>query len=565
MGPNTHEMLARPRRSLLRQGAALAALAVSLLAAPPPSHAQEPAAGAASGTSQAAGATQTAAATARSSGEPGTSSFTSSSIPGFGWDATINLGETYATNANGLSSGGRADWLTFGGLALDLHEHSRRVSLDLNYSGQVYYYAEGSQTTQFTNQLQAVGSVIVIPDYVNFVAKAFAQPVVLSNSGIVTANGTIAPNGYQDSYGYSAGPDITFNLGDFASSDTLATYGGAFFGNPNGASNVPVIPGVRGGQNTTTRNVTETLRSGPDFSRLNWTLVGLFSEIDRPQSLFSEKAGIGTFQYAITREIALLATGGYDAFSNTTRLTKDITGPVAMGGFALTFGEDFSLRVEAGQKYNSASYLGSLRWNLGPTIAIIGSATDTVTTPEGELLNSLTDLTATLNGTLTSRADIYANGSAASLATFNAQSAGSLSFNQNISRIQQINLGFIEDFERDHFSIGAFGNKLTQLETTIVGPPVNHSWGGYASMSHNITRLLTGTIGGTYTSYEELGGDARTFTVDGSLYYSLSPDTQAYFRTDYVTRNSSQRLQALSPFTGDLQDFRVTIGFSHTL
>jgi predicted porin len=84
-------------------------------------------------------------------------------------------------------------------------------------------------------------------------------------------------------------------------------------------------------------------------------------------------------------------------------------------------------------------------------------------------------------------------------------------------------------------------------------------------MSHNITRLLTGTIGGTYTSYEELGGDARTFTVDGSLYYSLSPDTQAYFRTDYVTRNSSQRLQALSPFTGDLQDFRVTIGFSHTL
>src|SRR5437868_1795671 len=197
-------MLARPRRSLFRGGAALAALAVFLLAAPH-SRAQEPTAVAANGPSPAAGGARTAAVTRRAPGQPGESSFTDTSIPGFGLDATVNLGETYTTNAGGFAGGGQSDFLTFGGIDVNMHEHSRRVSLDATYSGQVYFYDQGTQSTQFTNNLQAVGNVIAIPEYVNFKASAFAQPVVLSNVGIVTANGTVSPNGYRNSYGYSAG------------------------------------------------------------------------------------------------------------------------------------------------------------------------------------------------------------------------------------------------------------------------------------------------------------------------------------------------------------------------
>ncbi len=563
MGQNTHEMLARPRRSLLRQSAALTVLAVSLLTAPD-SHAQEPTAVAANNTSPATRGTTTAA-TGRSPGDPGVSSFTDSSIPGFTWDAAVNLGETYSTNAIGVSTGGQSDWLTQGGIGLNLHEHSRRVSLDASYSGQVYYSARDTQSTQFTNNLQAVANVIAIPDYVNIRGNAFAQPVVLSNAGIVTANGTISPNGYRNSYGFSAGPDITFRLGDFARSQTDATYGAAYFTNPDGAAPVSLIPGVPGPQNTTMRTFTEKLMSGPDFSRLSWSLVGVFSETDRPQSLFSEKAGVGSFQYAITREIALLATGGYDAISNTTPLTKDISGPVAMGGFALTLGEDFSLRVQAGQKYNSLSFLGTLLWNIGPTTAISGSATDSVTTPEGQLLNNLTDLTASLNGMLASRSDIYANGSASSLGGFSVQPQGSQSFTQTIARYQQINFGFAQDFEREHFNITAFGTRLTQLNGFFLGPPVTYSWGGQASFAHDFTRELRGTIGAGYANYEELGGSAGTYNVGGGLNYSLSPDTGVYFRADYYTRDSSTSLQALSPYTGSLNDLRVSIGLNHTL
>jgi uncharacterized protein (PEP-CTERM system associated) len=326
-----------------------------------------------------------------------------------------------------------------------------------------------------------------------------------------------------------------------------------------------LIPGVSGPEDTVMRNVSETLKSGTDFSRLQWTLVGLFSETDRRQGLFSEKAGIGTFQYAITREISLLGTGGYDAISNTTKLSKNVSGPVGMGGIALTFGEDFQAQFQVGEKYNGMSYLGSLRWNIGPTSVVTGSATDSISTPEGELLNNLSSLTASLNGTLTTANNIYSNGTPSSLAAFSAQSTASLSFNQNIARYQQVVIGFAQDFERDHANVYLTGQRLTQLNGFFIGPPVTTSWGGVGSYSHNISRLTTATLGVGYNYYQELGGHSKNITVSGQVDYSLGPQTSVYFRTDYLNRDSSQSLQNLSPFTGSLDDLRLTLGLSHQL
>ena len=554
------KMLSARRRNLLKTGTASAALAAGLLAASL-AQAQEPPITLA----QAEAPSQETAPSSSGRPQSEVSSFVGSLIPGFQFDAGVNLSETYATNAAGISGNNHDDWITIAGINLGMHDHSRRVSFDATYYGQVYYYARDTQSTQFTNDLQALATVVAIPDYLNFVGRAFAQPVVISNSGFATSSGIVSPNGYRNGYGYSVGPDVTFRLGDFATSDTLATYGGAYFTNPAGVSGTSLIPGISGPQDIVSRNLTETLQSGPDFSRLQWTAVAMFSETDRSQGLFSQKAAIGTFQFAITREISLLGTGGYEAISNTTPLTRDITGPVGMGGVAVTFGDDFSFQAQVGQKYNSMSYLGSLRWNIGPTSVLTGSATDTVSTPEGQLLNNLSSMTSSLNGTLTTANNIYSNGSTSSLAAFSAQSLGSLSFNQNIARYQQVNLGYAQDFERDHANITLYGQRLTQLNGFFLGPPVTTSWGGQASLSHDISRLTTATLGAGYAYYQELGGHSKNFNVSGQIDYSLGPQTRVYFRTDYLHRDSSQALQSLSPFTGSLDDLRLTVGLSHQL
>ena len=558
MVQNTHKMLSGRRRSFLVIGTAWAALAAGLLSASAAFAQEAPVT-----LAQAQGTPQPAAASERPQSQ--VSTFVGSLIPGFQFDGAVNLSETYTTNSYGVAGvNGQDDWITDGGLALSMHDHSRRVSFDANYNGQVYYYARGGQDTQITTNLDALANVIAIPDYLNFIGRAFAQPVVLSNSGFATASGIGSPNGYRNGYGYSAGPDITFRLGDFASSDTLATYGAAYFTQPSGVTNIAPIPGVAGPENTTTRSVMETLKSGQDFSRLQWTIIGSFSELDRQQGLFSEKAGIATLQYAITREFSLLGTGGYDALHNTIPLTRNVSGPVGMGGIAINL-EDLQFQFQAGTKYNSLSYEGSLRWNITATSALSGIATDTVTTPEGQLLNNLSNLTASLNGTLTTPSNIYANGTTSSLASFSTQSLGSLSFNQNITRYQQASLSYLLDYERDHASLTAFFLKATELSGTFIGSPTSDSWGMMASYAHNISPLTTGSINAGYTYYQELGGHSKVYNVGGQISYQLGPQTGVYFRTDYYKRDSSQALQSLSPFTGGLDDLRLTVGLSHQL
>lgn len=513
-----------------------------------------------------AGVTQPSATAAeQTAGQSGVSGFVGSLIPGFNFTASVNLAETYATNASGFSTGGQDDWITNAGLGLTMNNHSARVSFDANYNGSIYYYANDTQSVQFYNDLQALGTVIVIPEYVNFNARAFAQPVATSNVGIVTAGGNQGTNGFRNSYGFSGGPDITFRLGNFANSITSANFGAAYFTDPAGY-NFPGIPGVRGPQNMTSRSFSERLVSGTDFTRLTWTATAMLQESDRPQGLFSEKAAVGHFEYAITREISLLGTGGYDKIDNTVSLSRDLSGPIGMGGIGLTLGEDFSLRFEIGQKYNDLSYQGSLRWNIGPTASLVGTATDTITTPEGQLLDNLAGLTASANGALTSSSSLYGNGTAASLSSFSAQSPGALSYNQNIARYQNITLTYSQDFARDHASIGIFLNKQEILDTTFfVGQRDNNSWGGNANWSHDLTRLMSANLGVGYIRYQELGGHAGVYNANAGLNYSLSPDTGIYVRGDYLRRDSSTSLQNLSAFTGSLDDIRVSVGLNHRL
>jgi uncharacterized protein (PEP-CTERM system associated) len=550
-------MLPEPHRRFLKYGAA--ALALCVLAAPG-SYAQEraPSGG---GAAPAPGVS----AADQSAGQTGVSGFVGSLIPGFQFGAVANLSETYTTNSFGSSGGQRSDWITLAGIGLSMNEHSARVSFDAAYNGSVAFYANGTQSTQFTNDLQAAAAIIVVPDYVNFNAKAFAQPVVISNLGAVTANGNVGSNGYRNSYGFNVGPDIMFRLGDFASSVTSVNYGAAYFTEPAGTGSFTGIPGVGGPQDTTMRSFSEKLTSGTDFSRLNWSAVAMMQEMDRPQGLFTEKAGLGHVQFAISREISLLGTGGYDWIHNTVPLSRDLSGPVGMGGLAFTPDEDFLLQFEIGQKYNDISYQGSLRWNIGPTAVLTGAATDTITTPEGQLLDSLSSLVSTANGGLASSSALYGNGTAASMQSFSAQQSGSLSYNQSIARYQRVSLDYSQDFARDHASVQVYAMKQTILDRVFVGQPVNNSWGVTGSVGHDISRLMTATLGGGYSNYEEFGGHASIYNVNGALTYTLSPDTSVYLRTDYMTRDSSQSLQSLSPFTGNTDDLRVSIGLSHTL
>ncbi len=485
--------------------------------------------------------------------------------PEFQLHANVNFSESYVTNSAGVPGASQPDYLSTLGLDAGLHEHTRRITLDANYDLYSGFYAKGTLPTQVTNYLQALGDVKVIPEYLDLDMRAFSQPVVTSNFGTVAESGREVPGGYLNSYGYYATPDLTFNLGDFASSKTMPSFGQVFFTTPAGTTVANTIPGLGAAANTSLRSLTEQISSGPDFDRLNWKLVGLFSETDQDTNLLSEKSGIASTRYALDNQWSLLATAGYDAIKDTLPLTHNISGPVALGGVGLTFGKDFSLQVEAGDRYNSLSIDGNLGYDLSPTSMISASVNDYVQTPEGQLLNNLTNLTALPNGMLTSANNILPNGTPASPLAFNVQSPDNPALNQFVSRYQIVDVSFAEQFGRTNASVSVFGTRRTILTAGYVGTPTADSWGVQLLATRKISPLLTTTLGGSYIYDQEFGGQASLYSAQAELDYSLSRQTRIFFRSDYLGRLSSNSLLALSTLAGNTTDFRATLGISHDL
>jgi uncharacterized protein (PEP-CTERM system associated) len=485
--------------------------------------------------------------------------------PEFQAGAAVNVSDSYVTNATGFPGAAGGDYLTTLGFSTYVHEHSRRLSLDGTYSFGADFYARNSIPTQISNNLQAVLNADVVPNYLTMSAKAFAQPIIISDLGFATANNRIVPNGFSNSYGYFVNPDLHFRLDSFATSETVPNFGQVFFTNPPGSIPILTIPGLNAPQDATVRGLTEKISSGTDFDRMNWDLIGSLSETARTQSLLSEKAAIANLRYALGHEFSLLATGGYDAISNSTGLNQNVSGPVALGGFGLTFGTEFSLQFEAGQRYNDLSFFGNLRYEITPSALLVATVNDAVQTPEGQLLNNLTNLPARQDGSLGAARDVYGNGSASSLSSFNLQSQGNVAQDQNIARYQTIIVSLSEDFIRNHVSLNANATRRTILSGIFIGPRTTESWSVQGVLGRDLTPLLRASIGGSYGVDNQFGGDGSTLGLDGQLTYSLSQQTSIYLSAQYRNRNSSPTLQALSPFTGNLSDFRATIGLSHAL
>jgi uncharacterized protein (PEP-CTERM system associated) len=484
--------------------------------------------------------------------------------PEFQLGATVNFSESYVTNATGSTGASQQDYLSMLGLSSVLREHTHRLSLDATYTFSTDLYAKDSEPTQFNNYLQALGSADIIPGYLNLGLRVFAQPVVTSGLGAATADNRVIPGSYSNSYGYFGNPELTFNLGNFASSQTVPSYGQIFFTTPPGTTSANTVPGVSP-DNTTMRSVTESISSGPDFERLSWRLVGLYNETASARYLLTEKSGIANARYAIDHEWSILATGGYDAINDSTPLTQNVSGPVALAGIGLTLGKDFNFEFEAGERYNKLSVTSSLRYSIGPNSLITGSANDFVQTPEGQLLNNLVGLTALANGTLTSSQDAFGNGTGSPLGSFSIQSPDNPALDQFVARYQIGTVSWVQQLDRNNFSLSLFGTRRTYLVSGFTGPPVDVSWGSSLTASRSLTPLLSGSLGATFSNDQEFGGSGKTITAQAGLFYSLSRSTNVYLQSNYVTRLSSPSLQTLSPLTGSLSDFMVTVGISHTL
>jgi len=499
---------------------------------------------------------------------PGTGGLT-----GFLFTKSAVISETYSSNGLGTSGGlgisgggrGGADWITRLSLLLGLSDHRARFEADVTYNLSGYLYANNDSLDRVTNNLNGIVRSVLVPEHLELQARAFAAPVLinqfgpLSSSGLPTANS--GNSGLRNTYGYSLAPDAAFRLGSFARSDTTFMHSAIFFDQPGGSSFVGNVPGQSSPLNSVSVGVSERIASGSYFNRLNWNILGSYNKANRNRADITESAGIADIKYAVSRSFAFVATGGYQSIESQTALTTDLSGPTALGGGQVTLGPNFSMSVRAGKQFEFTSYIGDIHFQITPATGIVGSLTDTVTTPAQRLLNNLNFLSVDTQGNLFDSQYEFQSALASGFSAFDPAPVDQLSIDSNISRYRSANVSLLHSGERTQYRLTGYRTVrdiLTSLSPTI--SPRQESTGVLASVSRALRPNLSGVLSTTYTMYDLGGSQTEIFLSSLTFNYIMNPQMQLFVSGAYLKRDTDNTLATLSPLSSSLSDGSVTVG-----
>lgn len=462
-----------------------------------------------------------------------------SAIPPVEFSGYGDLAEGYSTNSQGTAgSAGKDDTFTRGRIGFDLRYVKPRLTANLSYSLTGTYWSKFHRQNHLTNRLNLASRLIAIPDMLFVSANAFAAPADLTRLGPSSASGEpISRFNSRDTYGYSVRPQFVLQFKDYLKNSLTVSHSAVFFVRPSTDPTAPPPP-IAPARDALTTSVMDELSSGSNFDRVKFSVIGSYTQSS--QSVRSQRVAeaLGNISYAVTRFLKVFGTGGYSDFKSSQKLAKDLSGPTGLGGVTLSDGPDFELTAEAGVQNNFPTYMGSLRWVISPLTRIVARATDSITTPQGDILSRL----AQMGG-----GDFTNIGTGLGAGGNTPLSPGGLALDNSIYRIRSIDASLVHTGESTTYTASLFANERDRLDVTpgTVVLPRTSVYGVRTAASHKLGANLTATASATYSLGNEFGGHDRVFYGDAGLNYRLSETIDLYL-TDHYTHRESKNLVGFS-------------------
>jgi hypothetical protein len=292
--------------------------------------------------------------------------------------------------------------------------------------------------------------------------------------------------------------------------------------------------------------VSQQFASGTWFDRLQWTALGAYVQSNQAVRTQRQIEGMGTLSYALSHAFRVFGTGGYTDYSSTTTLSKDLSGPVALGGITYTPSPNFSLTAQAGTQHNFPTYTGSARWAISPLTEFIAEATDAVGTPQGDILNRLGGGLGGSTGGFGGLGGLgnFGGGGGLGLGSFGGGGAfgnGGLALDNTLYRIRAVNASLSYKLDRTNFIVTLYGNERDRLDAvaTSPSPPRTSVYGIRFSVSRDLRQDLTALVSVGYSRANEFGGRDNIISADAHLNYHLSETFDLYLTNHFVHRDAA--------------------------
>jgi uncharacterized protein (PEP-CTERM system associated) len=425
------------------------------------------------------------------------------------------------------------------------------LQLRLNYAPELEMHVEAGDQNVLAQQLNAVGTVTIIPDALFVDLRALA--------GVQATNGGI---GGQGGLGQPGSAPVT--------ASTIATPGqeGLAKGNRSQTAIISISPyvlhqwsdvgtvkfGVSASQ-TSTSVVTgfapiPLVSQGTDYQ--HQSTLEEFGEFQTGDELVafrdtvsadarqSSSGGTGTgyssretannrLDYQINRTVSVYGEIGWEDINYGGGTALHINGPTWGVGTTLTPNPDSALTLGYGFQNGAYTFLFQGRYALTARTILTGTYNNGIGTQLEQLNDALDQAAVSDNGAL-----------------LNSQTGGPLFVGNNalgvaagVYRIKSLTLSLATTLDSDQFTVVVGHTEQTQLGRNATAGS-NGVWTGTAAWTHQISPDLVGTATASYSLGSPLAGEhSNSLVASVGLQYILSETVSTFARYTFYDRQSS--------------------------
>ena len=462
-----------------------------------------------------------------------------------GWQVTPEIGvqEIYTDNVLQTPTDHRADYITQMIPGVRVNADTQRLQLNGFYDPILQYFARTPSQNDIAQQLNAQALFTAVPELLFLDIRGYAtqQPSFggYAPSGPLNINSitriqetsfTVAPY-LLHRFGSVGTAEIgyAYSVTDQTGNTTLLP--SSLGGTPVTATS-PLLPTFQSGL-LTTQEEHAVFTTGQMLGRLqSRTLLDAVQYGGDLESGYNNLA-TETLSYAVTRRLAVAATGGYENISFNGTPSVRISDAVWRIGASLAAGPDRSLTIAYGHQYGFNAPEVALDYAVTPRTKLVVRYTEALTSTVQDLQNFVAN----------SSVDAYGNSidplTQAPLLTTNSFFA----INNNLVRQRTASATLMHQRDRDTFLLSFLDESQTLVATRGVAGYAQSGYSASATWAHELTPLWTSRATVQYGELTTTGAFSEKqgiFTVDVALTRALSETTTLTF--EYWLTNATDTL-----------------------